>query len=302
MKVEEGWIIMPIAVVGGRTRIRSQAIDLSDIFSVERILASRGFQIQSEGTAIDTVLAKDMWTNEEFKHMFTVFDDATLRNELLYAVKDSTFVPSRQEVSSLLASPDFQRDRYKFSNTFEWYVGELLVQKFQAFSSSFGVKVQNIVRNTDNGTAGDFDVLSILGDMNLLYIECKTGRCTQNSIQNTIERGRALHSLAAVIFMGTGTKETALKQQLKKLIPPEHGYCGGLPLQRLNIKNIPDSQVYRWYECFFIPANEESGTVELKLRAVLRLLAAYHSRIHRGSFLDASEYMAMGYDCSDVTL
>ena len=100
--------------------------------------------------------------------------------------------------------------------------------------------------------------------------------------------------------MGTGTKETALKQQLKNLAPPQHG--GAVPLQKLNIKNIPDSLVYQWYDCYFVPANQESGTVEVKLRAVMRLLAAKRRAALTGTYLPASEWMAMGYDCSEITL
>lgn len=183
-----------INIEGGSTQISARQIQLSQIFSVERILASRGFQISSEGIGRDTLLAKNTWKIDEFNLMFEVFDDITLRNNLLSEIENSSFIIPNPKVSKLLILPNFEKDRNKFSKTFEWYVGELLVRKFQAFSSSFGVDVQNIVKNTDNGTAGDFDVLTILGDMNLLYIECKTGDCKQRSIKNAIERGLALHS------------------------------------------------------------------------------------------------------------
>ncbi len=195
-------------------------LGFSELFSVERVLASRGFQINSEGIGRDTLLAKNFWSTNEFNLMFEVFDDITLRNDLLNVIENPSSVPHYPKVSELLILPNFQKDRNKFSKTFEWYVGELLVRRFQAFSSAFGVDVQNIVRNKDNGTAGDFDVLTILGDTNLLYIECKTGDCKQKSIKNTVERGLALHSLATVIFMGKGTEERKLKQQLNGLSHP----------------------------------------------------------------------------------
>jgi hypothetical protein len=287
-----------INVIGGATQISPRQMRLSQLFTVKRILASRGFQIESEGTATNTLLAKDFWTYDEFNLMFTVFDDITLRKDLLAAIENISFTTSRPEVSNLLALPNFQKDRNKFSTTFEWYVGELLVRKFQAFSSSFGVDVQDIVRNTDNGTAGDFDVLTVLGDMNLLYLECKTGKCTQKSIKNTIERSLALHSLAAVIFLGKGTNENTLKQLLKSLMHPL--YSGRTSLVKFNIKSIPDSVVYEWYNCYFVPANETSGTVEVKLRAVMRLLAAHRTAILGCMRPDASAYNSVGYDYTEI--
>lgn len=287
-----------IDVIDGPTQISPGQMRLPQLFSVERILASRGFQIESEGIATDTLLTKNPWTFEERNLMFEAFDNVIFRNELLTAIENPSLSSFHPEVSHLLALPTFERDRNKFSTTFEWYVGELLVRKFQAFSSSFGVNVEDIVRNTDNGTAGDFDVLTVLGDMNLLYLECKTGKCSQKSINNTIERSLALHSLASVIFMGTGTDENALRQQLRGLNHPLRS--GRTSFVKFNIKNIPDSIVYEWYNCYFVPANETSGTVEIKLRAVLRLLAAHRTTILSLIRPDASEYNSVGYDYSEI--
>lgn len=289
-----------IVVTDGATKISPRQIRLPELFSVGRILAARGFQIVSEGSATDTLLSSDTWTNAENELMFTIFDDANLRNDLLASIGNSSAVPSNKEVIELLALPNFQNNRNKFSTTFEWYVGELMVRKFQAFSSSFGVEVRDIVRNSDDGTAGDFDVLTILGDMNLLYLECKTGSCTQQSIKNTIERSLALHTLAAVIFMGNGTNENSLRQQLSGL---SHPVLKGLTsFQKLNIKNVPDSEVYNWYNCYFLPADQTAGTVETKLRAVMRLLEAHRAAVIGCMKPDKSEFAAMGYDSSEIAL
>jgi hypothetical protein len=289
-----------IGIKGGPTRLRPYQIELSELFTVKRILASRGFQIRSEGDGTDTLLARDPWTWEERDLIFMVFDDAILRKDLLTAIEDSSSASSYQPVSNLLALPDFQKHRNRFSTTFEWYVGELLVRKFQAFSSSFGVKVENVVRNTDNGTAGDFDVLTVLGDMNLLYLECKTGRCTQNSISNTIGRSLALHSVASVIFLEKGTSIGNLIQLLKGLDHPI--YSGMTYLLKLNIKGFPDSVVYEWHNCYFVLANETSGTVELKLQAVMRLLVAHRSTIIGGIKPGEKDYVSVGYDYSEINL
>ena len=174
----------------------------------------------------------------------------------------------------------------------------MLVRKFRAFSASFGVNIKNIVRNADDETAGDYDALSILGDMNLLYIGCKTGKCTQKSIRNTIERSMALHSLAAVILMGAGINLDSLKQQLRGL---EHPLYRGLPLRKFTIKGNADSEIYNWFDCFFVPADETVGALEDKLRVVLRLLAADRTVIGCMSH-DTDQYPKIGYQCEEIAL
>jgi len=101
----------------------------------------------------------------------------------------------------LVENPAFIKDRNRFSSTFEWYLGELLIKSFGAFSSSYGVTVKDVRRNSDDGDVGDFDVLSILGDMNLLYIETKSGALKPDGIIKAIERSLALHCVATVIVV-----------------------------------------------------------------------------------------------------
>ncbi len=68
------------------------------------------------------------------------------------------------------------------------------------------------------------------------------------------------------------------------------------------IKGLPDSEVYEWYNCYFVPADATSETVEIKLQAVLRLLAAHRSSIIGGIKPGASEYASVGYDYSEINL
>ncbi len=73
-------------------------------------------------------------------------------------------------------------------------------------------------------------------------------------------------------------------------------------LVKLNIKSVPNSVVYESYNCYFVPANETNGTVEVKLRAVMRLLAAHRSTILGGIKPSASDYVFVGYDYSEINL
>ncbi len=73
-------------------------------------------------------------------------------------------------------------------------------------------------------------------------------------------------------------------------------------LQKLSIKKVPDSVVYNWYDCYFVPANEKSGIVETKLRTILRLLAAQRSSALGYIKPDANEYNSIGYDYTEIKL
>lgn len=373
-----------VQVIHGLMKVEPGQLNLEKLFSIERFLRSRGFQLESEGNEQDTLVVNRKiraaevrrsnyrnsipgWSHYEVNLIFNVFNDVSLRSKLLKVITDDSFLASFQDdivfgltdqalnkikaqgispdiwtklqdlkdkkyktqidfehalesligkdrnfdlykeqvlesimddLPALILHPNFKRDRDKFSRTFQWYVGALLIKHFMAFSSSFDVKVKNIVRNTDNGTSGDYDVLSILGDMSLLHLECKTGKCKQNSIKNAFERSLALHSIATIFFLEKGTNRNSLKQQLKDLRHPKFGKLG--KLLRIQIKNLSESEVYKWFDCYFVPANEETGKVEEKLRTVMRVIAANRSALFESYQLSIEEYNTVGYECSEI--
>src|ERR1035441_572168 len=187
--------------LGGPTQISPGQIRLRQLFSVDRVLGARGFVVQKEASAKETLLGKDFWSHGDLNLMFDIFSDQGRSKDLLQSIEQDGYKPQTSEVAELVSRAEFIRDRQRYSSTFEWFVGELLVRRFMAFSSSFGVTVQNVIRNSDGGTSGDYDVLSVSGDLNLLYLECKTGKCHRQSILNSVERSIALHSVACIMFL-----------------------------------------------------------------------------------------------------
>lgn len=284
----------------GPSQLSSKQIRLREIFSVERILSSRGFVVSSEGSAKDTLLKKDFWLHSDLDLMFAIFDDQERRTDLLRFIEIVGYSPKTADVQRLVTQKEFRRDRQRYSTTFEWFVGELLVRRFMAYSSSFSVTVRDVTRNSDGGTSGDYDVLSILGDLDLLYLECKTGKCRRNSILNSIERSIALHSAACVMFFGAGLSETQLKQQLSGVTHPRFKHSG--VLARIAIKNVPDSEVFQWFDCYFVAAGERDGEVENRVRTTMRILAAYRSSLVEAIKPSLDEYSIMGYDYSEQPL
>lgn len=279
------------------TRISPRQLQLEQIFSVERVLASRGFTVQKEGNGQDTLLDKSSWSQIEADLVFNIFDNATSRNELLEYIEDKVEESQLSEiVRNLIVTNGFKKDRQRFSTTYEWYVGELLVRRFMAFSSSYGVSISDIRRNSDGGTSGDFDVISILGDMNLIYLECKSGKTKQSSIKNTLERSISLHCAASVVIR-QGITEQGLKQQLS-FMHPIFGYDA--EILKLNIKNQPDSTIYKWFNCYFVDASESSGDIETKLKAVLRIIEASKSIINMSMEPSDEQYESIGYGFSKL--
>jgi len=257
-------------LVSGGTKLNPNQIRLECLFSVERVLSSRGFEVTVEGTGEDTLLAKNIWFQTEADLIFEIFNNEGQRQELLSYVEGNVGIADVSgDIQTLITNQDYQSDRNRFSTTYEWYVGELIVRKFKAFSSSYGVTVSNICRNSDGGTSGDFDVLSILGDMNLLYLECKSGGTKQKSIKNTLERSISLHCVASIFFQ-QNINEIALKQKLNF----DHPVFGiGNDISKLSIKGVSDSTIYKWFDCYFIDASDVQGDIENKIRCVLRLIA-----------------------------
>jgi hypothetical protein len=288
------------SVFGGGNQISPRQIRLRELFSVERILAARGFQVESEGSARDTLLEKDFWSYEDLNLLFEVFENHSYREDLLHTVEQAGYQPRTAEVVKLASRAEFRKERQRYSSTFEWFVGELLIRRFMAFSSSFGVTVKGLIRNSDGGTSGDYDVLSVLGDMNLLYLECKTGKCRQHSILNSLERSIGLHSVACVMFLGAGLSVSQLRQQLSGVSHPRFGHSGRLA--RISTRGVPDSDIFQWLDVYFIGAGEVSGEVENKLRTALRILAANRSSVFENIKPDPNEYSVMGYDYTDVLL
>lgn len=232
--------------------------------------------------------------------MFEIFQNYTYREDLLNTVEQDNYKPQTSGVRNLVSRAEFKKERQHYSSTFEWFVGELLIRRFMAFSSSFGVTVKGLIRNSDGGTSGDYDALSILGDMSLLYFECKTGKCPQRSILNSIERSIGLHSVACVMFLGTDLSVSQLRQQLSGVSHPRYRHSGRLA--RISTRGVSESEIFQWFDGYFIGAGEGSGEVENKLRTVMRILAANRSSVFEDIKPNPEDYSVMGYDYSDEFL
>lgn len=178
----------------------------------------------------------------------------------------------------------------------------MLVRKFQAFSSSYGVKVDNVSRPSNGGEVGDFDVLSILGDTSLLYIECKTGKFDRDAIVRMVDRGVSLHCSASIMVTRNKLVTTAIKAMLD-CNHPALGRKEDLMKVKIRPPNIegPVDQnetlefIYKWGDVFFLEADETAGSIEDKLRIALRLIAASRVETMRDLSLNTELCRSVGF-------
>lgn len=234
-----------------RTKQRGHQIALDEIFSVERMLAARGFTISKSDQIKNTLLRKEEPTEGEITEFFESFDSTEKRNAIL-----------KSDVEG--SGTKYQENRKLFSNTLEWYIGELLVRKFQAFSSAFGVQTRNTIRPTEV-KIGDFDVLAVLGDMSLLYAECKSGDVSFDEVRKALERGLMLATAATILIY---EKDIDIRFLLKnKKYPNMDQLCR---IDEIAVANLESSNVLMWHDVFFLDAR--SG-LENKLQTCLRLVA-----------------------------
>ena len=231
-------------------KVKGKQLDIPTPVPVSAFLASRGFEVSSESSTTQTILPKtpDYWEPTELNSIYDLFHTPSCRNELRNHILHDAKLQS-EKVTKVTNLPECDLEENRFTATFEWYLGELLVREFGAFSSSFGVKLNDIKRNLDNGDAGDFDVLAVLRNMNLLYIEAKTGTYNQNDVVKAVQRGLSIHSLATVMLVGRNTEEEQITSILQGYTHPNLS-----PFRRLatiEIKDVPESKVFRCWVCLF---------------------------------------------------
>jgi hypothetical protein len=233
-----------------RTTIRGNQIRLSEIFSVERILAARGFTISCQESLNETLFNLEEQNEGDIIGFFENFDSTQKRAKILKSLTDQR--------------ENYQELRKQYSNTLEWYIGELLVRKFQAFSSAFGVKARNTIRPSA-AEMGDFDVLAVLGDTSLFYAECKSGDITYDQVEKAVERGLLLGTAATIIVY---EKAQDIISLLKDRNYPGIGYV--CRIDKIGIANLADSDVLMWHDVFFLNTNRG---LEKKIQTSLRLVA-----------------------------
>lgn len=275
-------------------------LNYSDLFSVKKILKSRGFEVSKANVLQSGFILKNFNTrscyldgspgthNSDGNLLYEIFNNSTYRKELLSFIENKNFQASEM-VSRLTKHERFNCDRNAYSTTFEWYVGELMIREFAAFSSSVGVEVSKVSRSSAfKDTTGDYDVITVLRNMGLAYFECKTGDFNQEKILKAVERALALHVDFVIMAIDNSINERILKSKLENANFPLNNIAY---LEKISLKNSSVT-VYRWSNCYFI---NTSTNISEQICTVLRIIDA--DRISTSiSFGTTSEtYDELGY-------
>lgn len=268
--------------------LKAKQLDQQTLIPVDKFLASRGFEVVSEGTTKQTLLPKelDFWEPSEREMVFSIFDNIHLRSELRSVIKGSLADKPCESVYKLINHESFKGNDKRFCTTFEWYIGELLVRRFGAFSSSFSVEVADVFRNNNDSAVGDYDVLAVLRDLSLLYIECKTGGVSVEAVRKTLDRGLALHTGATVLL----TSKEISDDQVVRLI---RGVDQRWTIYRISVNSGNAPPVYRCGDLYFIKADIASSDIVFSVRTLLRVINA-HRHINTCEF-DIDGYRLLGY-------
>lgn len=281
-----------------RTLLNPNQIRLNLLFSVDRILQSRGYKIYQSATTEVTLLGRAEIDEQTLDQLFQCFLDRSNRNEILHAINEK----SNLKNDFLLKWPLLQfpkLDRERFSATIEWSFGELLIRKFQSFSSAFGVKIQALTVSDDVTDIGDFDVLSVMGDTGLLYVECKSGGTNLEQIQMAARRGQLLGAKSTIIALES---KTGNYQRLKSLLENEQhpNYKFQTSVFEIESIRMRDSSAIIWGNLLFLPL--ASSNLENSLATLLRLdhhlkARSYEEAIYSGSFSSVTEqiFSARGF-------
>lgn len=280
-----------------QTFIRPTQIYLRELVSVQDILKSRGFRIGKFGTNEDLLIPKFYWPSIESDLLFDCFDNAKNRKELLDLLNRQIDKPKNKQVEELQKISGFELDRKKYTTTFEWYIGELLVRKFSAFSYAYGIQVKRIKRNTTGTDSGDFDVLAVLRNTNLIYIECKSGKAQnleKEHILKCTERGISLHCEMSIMVIDDVISEDHLKWALEGA---SHPLTNVNLLNKIQIKDNKESQVYDWMNCYFVSSKKN---IEEQLRTVLRVSEAKKVADQYMTALDTETYSNFGYQIEEL--
>lgn len=275
------------------TVLSPRQINTRELFSVRQILLSRGFEVTHTDSVEKLLLTEEDQYDEIWKILYSIYLDTKLRTELKEFLYRKKAIQSEQ-VGKLTTHPKFVNEYSRFDNTFEWFVGELMIEKFAALSAAFGVTIKNVIRNSTGTEAGDYDSLVVLGDTKLAYFECKAGSYDDSSIMKCYERMLALNCEFSVLFCSEPIDEKKLIWDSSKVRIP---VINGHDLSKINVKGNLQDIIYDLHNCYIV---DTTGNIENKLRTVLRINNAKINQLHYGIGLGNETYGQLGYDMTSI--
>ena len=136
-------------------------------------------------------------------------------------------------------------------------LGEILIREFHAFSYATGLEISALSDADTSRALGDFDVVSVMRDMSVIYIECKSGGTDFEQIRKATRRSRLLGAATVLIVLDKKTGNfDRLKQALSSEKHPVHDLT--TTVYRLSSYKLPQSEIYGWGSILFVPITAEN--------------------------------------------
>jgi hypothetical protein len=279
------------------TRVHGDQINFEEIFSVEKLLLSNGFIVNDVGAVKDTFAAV-IGPTETYK----LFSDTKVIADLTTAIyNDEPFYHSKALNDILSSEPNKQKTIKLFSNTFEWYIGQAIVKEFRGFSSAYSVKLKYSYKSED---VGDFDVLAVLRNLGLIYVECKlrkqdTSILSKTDVIKTINRSNSIHSLASIIILNAEINLEQFLNDIKYAPYPLLGWHGNV--LEFPLSKGSNNKLLKWYDTYIIQSTKNFDGLIDSLRLVFQLISCSSFMKYKevgayvGNDTTAVEYRKMGY-------
>ncbi len=276
------------------TLVSQRQLNTRELFSVSQILLSRGFEVIKIDNEEKLLIIEENIYDEIWKSLYEIYRDPNLRGELRFCLNNNKEAKS-EKIIELYKHPKFIKKYNRFDSTFEWFIGELMIREFAAFSASHGVIVRNIQRNSKGTDSGDFDSLVVLRDTNLAYFECKAGDFDKDSILKCYERMLSLNCQYSIFICNLKIDEEKLRWETQNMqIPIVNKHF----LNKINIKGKEHDSIYELNNCYIL---DIMGNIEDKIRTALRINAAKMNSIHNTISPDNKKLEDLGYDVVTIS-
>jgi hypothetical protein len=134
---------------------------------------------------------KNMKGNRDY--LYNELSNREQRNKILHSIYNHKDILLSDE--NAIEASEINRGIY--SNTFEWYVAELLYREFQFYASAAGLKIAG------SPEGGDFDVIGATHS-GVIAIECKSGKprgIDENQIIQFVKRHNFLRADYSILYI-----------------------------------------------------------------------------------------------------
>lgn len=166
------------------------------------------------------------------------------------------------------------------------------MRKFHAFSAGFGVDLAHNPNPRNGQEFGDYDVLAVMGDTKLVYMECKSGGIDHEQVIKATDRGNSVFAVATIVTLNHKTTVEHLGAQLNDKSYP--GIDAKPRVATLWLKGWKDSAIHARHNTFFLPCS--GATAEAGLRTILRLIKLNEVELLKAIGVGDDDYGRLGFD------